>query len=118
MTYIQTSKHSMRTKKSSPLLITNGADEAMTYLNSSTYAVKAQDDGIVEEITDNYMVVKYKSPIPNTFVSDEKTSQYRMINLKETVKKNSDGGFFITIKLDSTLKKGSKFKKGDMIVKY
>lgn len=115
MTYIQTSKHSMRTKKSSPLLITNGADEAMPYLNSSTYAVKAQDDGIVEEITDNYMVVKYKSPIPNTFASDEKTSQYRMINLKETVKKNSDGGFFITIKLDSTLKKGSKFKKGDIL---
>lgn len=115
MTYIQTSKHSMRTKKSSPLLITNGADEAMPYLNSSTYAVKAQDDGTVEEITDNYMIVKYKNPIPNTFASDEKTSQYRMINLKETVKKNSDGGFFITIKLDSPLKKGSKFKKGDIL---
>lgn len=116
MTYIQTSKHSMRTKKSSPLLITNGADEAMPYLNSSTYAVKAQADGTVEEITDNYMIIKYKNPIPSdTHISDEKPSAYRMINLKETVKKNSDGGFFITIKLDTNLKKGSKFKSGDIL---
>lgn len=116
MTYIQTSKHSMRTKKSSPLLITNGADEAMPYLNSGTYAVKAQEDGVVDEITDDYMIIKYKTKVAD--VADNVTgtaSEYRMINLKETVKKNSDGGFFVTVKLDTKLKKGSKFKKGEII---
>lgn len=115
MTYIQTSKHSMRTKKSSPLLITNGADEAMPYLNSSTYAVKAQEDGTVDEIADDYMIIKYKRPVAETSSVSESESEYRMINLKETVKKNSDGGFFVTVKLDTKLKKGSKFKKGDII---
>ena len=114
MTYIQTSKHSMRTKKSTPLLITNGADEAMPYLNSSTYAVKAEEDGSVEEITDDYMIINYKNPVSNYDATGE-SSTHRMVNLKETVKKNSDGGFFVTVKLDTNLKKGSKFKKGDII---
>lgn len=104
MTYIQTSKHSMRTKKSSPLLITNGADEAMPYLNSATYAVKAAQDGTVEELVpDNYMLIKYKN------------GDHAAISLKETVKKNSDGGFYVTVKLDTDLKKGSKFKANDII---
>lgn len=116
MTYIQTSKHSMRTKKSSPLLITNGADEAMPYLNSGTYCVKAQEDGIVEELADDYMIIKYKTKVADTIDNVTATeSEYRMINLRETVKKNSDGGFFVTVKLDTKLKKGSKFKKGDII---
>ena len=116
MTYIQTSKHSMRTKKSSPLLITNGADEAMPYLNGPTYVTKAQEYGVVEEVTDDYMIIKYKTKVANSgnnITGD--ASEYRMINLKETVKKNSDGGFFVTVKLDTKLKKGSKFKKGDII---
>lgn len=110
MTYIQTSKHSMRTKKSAPLLITNGADEAMPYLNSGTYAVKAEFDGVVEEITDSYMLIKYTK-----YNSKNGESEYRMINLKETVKKNSDGGFFVTVTLNTNLKKGSKFKAGEII---
>ena len=38
MTFIQTSKHSMRTTKSMPLLVTNGADQAMPYMASDTFA--------------------------------------------------------------------------------
>lgn len=114
MTYIQTSKHSMRTKKSSPLLITNGADEAMPYLNSSTYVARAEEDGVVKELTNDYMLIEYKS---NVVRSDDPNngSKMRMINLKETVKKNSDGGFFVTVKLSTDLKLGSKFKKGDIL---
>lgn len=117
MTYIQSSKHSMRTKKSAPLLITNGADEAMPYMTSSTYSVKAEEDGKVIEVTDDYMIIEYKTEVAdggNASVTED-MSKFRMINLKETVKKNSDGGFFVTVKLDTELKVGKSFKKGDII---
>ena len=103
MTFIQTSKHGMRVKKSMPSLISNGADEALPYMTSDTFAFKAKDNGEITDKTDDYMIVTYK----------DGTSEY--INLKEEVKKNSDGGFFVTIKLDTDLKKGSKVKKGDIV---
>lgn len=113
MTFIQTSKHSMRTQKSMPLLITNGADEAMAHIASDTFAFKAKEDGEVIEIIDNsHMIVSYKKPVYNQ-EGQAFTSEY--VDLKEEVKKNSDGGFYITLKLDTDLKVGSKFKKGDII---
>lgn len=114
MTYIQTSKHAMRTKRSTPLLITNGADEAMPYLNSATYAVKSQDSGVVEKLTKDYMIIKYDRVQPSD-VPGEEGSAYRIISLKETVKKNSDGGFFVTVTLTTDLKEGQKFKKNEII---
>ena len=117
MTYIQSSKHSMRTKRSAPLLITNGADEAMPYMVSDTYAIKAEEDGKVIELTDDHMIIEYEREVAdggNNAVKED-VSKYRMINLQETVKKNSDGGFFITVKLDTELKNGKTFKKGDII---
>lgn len=114
MTYIQTSKHAMRTKRSTPLLITNGADEAMPYLNSATYAVKSQDSGVVEKLTKDYMIIKYDRVQPSD-VPGEEGSAYRIISLKETVKKNSDGGFFVTVTLTTDLKEGQKFNKNEII---
>lgn len=112
MTFIQTSKHSMRTKKSMPLLITNGADEAMPYISSDTFAYKAKDDGVVAEVNDEVMIVTYNKAIRT---DDNKTYLNEAIDLREEVKKNSDGGFYITLKLDTDLKPGDKFKKGDII---
>lgn len=112
MTFIQTSKHSMRTEKSSPLLVTNGADEAMPYIASDTFAYKAKENGVVTEITKDEMVVTYDAPV-NTEEGTSYSSE--IISLKDTVKKNSDGGFYITLKLDTDLKVGNKFKKGEII---
>lgn len=104
MNYIQTAKHSMPVEKSAPLLITNGADEAMKYMVSDTFAWRAKEDGVVEELVpDEYMIAKYKSGM----------SDY--ISIKEEVKKNSDGGFYVTIKLDTDYKKDQKFKAGDVL---
>lgn len=80
MTFVQSSKHSMRTKKQSPLLITNGADEALPYLCSDMFAFKAKLKGKVTEITKDYMIIEY---IDNT---------KDFIDLRENIKKNSDGG--------------------------
>lgn len=103
MTFIQTSKHGMRVKKSDPLLISNGADQALPYLTSNTFSFNAKEDGKVIEKTEDYMIVEYSDGTND------------LIDLRDRVKKNSNGGFFISIKLDSDLKVGSKFKKTDIL---
>jgi hypothetical protein len=103
MGFIQTSKHLMRVKGSDPMLVTTGGDQALPYLTSSSYAFKAKGDGKVTELTDEYMVVKYGE------------SWYDYIDLTETVRKNSNGGTYIVLKLDTDLKLGSSFKKDQIL---
>lgn len=107
MTFIQTSKHGMRTNSQDPLLVTNGADQALAYLTSDTFAHKTKWDAIVEEVNDDYMIIANKS----------NRSEKEFIDLREKVEKNSDGGFFITIKLDlaKNYKKGQTIKPGEII---
>lgn len=102
MTFIQSSKHGMRTEKQSPLLITNGADEALPYLCSDMFAFKAKENGKVLEVTKDYMTIEYKDGTKD------------FIDLRENVKKNSDGGVFEVLKLDTDLKVGSTIKKGEI----
>jgi len=105
MTFIQTAKHSMRTEESDPLLITNGADEAMPYLTIDKFAFKAKQDGTIKEVNDDFMIVEYK----------DGNKDY--INLKETVEKNSDAGFYVPLKLNKMkgLSAGKKIKAGDIL---
>ena len=105
MTYIQTSKHMMRTVESDPLLVTNGFDQVVPYMTSDKFAFKAKQDGTIEKITDDMIFIKY----------NDGTNDY--IDLKEKVEKNSDGGFYVPLKLDANkgIKEGSKVKKGDVV---
>lgn len=112
MTFIQTAKHSMRTKKSMPLLVTNGADEAMPYISSDTFAYKAKENGSVTVITKDYMIITYDKVV---YTDGNHSYLSECIDLKNEVKKNSDGGFYVNLKLDTDLKVGDKFKKGDII---
>ena len=107
MTFIQTSKHGMRTNSQDPLLVTNGADQALPYLTSDTFAHKTKWDAVVEEVNDDYMIIANKS----------NRNEKEFIDLREKVEKNSDGGFFITIKLDlaKNYKKGQTIKTGEII---
>ena len=107
MTFIQTSKHGMRTNSQDPLLVTNGADQALPYLTSDTFAHKTKWDAVVEEVNDDYMIIANKN----------NRIQKEFIDLREKVEKNSDGGFFITIKLDlaKNYKKGQTIKAGEII---
>ena len=107
MNFVQTSKHGMRCRKSDPLLITTGADEALPYLVSNKFAYKAKENGKVIEKTDEYIVIEYNNG------KDEPTYDY--INLTEQVEKNSSSGFFIVLKLDSDLKVGNRVKKGQIV---
>lgn len=105
MTFIQTSKHLVRTEDSDPLLVTNGSDEAMAYLTSDRFAYKAKQNGKVLELTDDYILLEY--------IDGSKD----FINLKETIEKNSDGGYFVPLKLDKidNLKVGSKIEANQIV---
>ena len=103
MNFVQTSKHNMRTTKSDPLLISNGADEALPYMISDTFAFKAKSNGAVEEITEDHMIITYADGTRD------------FVNLQETVEKNSSSGFYVAIKLDTDLKVGDKVKEGDIV---
>ena len=103
MTYIQTSKHYMRCKRSNPSLITTGADEALPYMISNIFAKKADKNGKVVEVDDDRMLIEYS----------DGTKDY--VDLEEHVEKNSSAGFYVTLKLDTDLKPGKTFKKGDVL---
>lgn len=105
MTFVQSSKHTMRTAISHPLLVTNGADEALPYMTSDTFAWKAKGKGKTVEKTDEYMIIEY----------DDKTIPSEFIDLREKVEKNSDGGFFMSIKLETDLKEGSTVKENQIV---
>lgn len=104
MTFIQTTRHEMKVKHSDPLLVTNGADQALPYLISDTFVHKAKYDGeIVELIPDEFMIIKHKHG----------GSEY--VDLSNKIEKNSSSGIYTNVKLDTDLKKGSKVKQGQII---
>lgn len=105
MTFIQTSKHLVKTEDSDPLLVTNGSDEAIPYLTSNRFAYKANKNGKVLELTDDYILLEYEDGSKD------------FINLQETIEKNSDGGYFVPLKLDKidNLKVGSKIEANQIV---
>ena len=109
MNFIQTSKHNMRTVHGDPLLITTGADEALPYLISNTFAYKSKAKGkVLELVPDKYMIIEYDKELPGGITRE-------FINLEESVQKNSSSGFYVTLKLDTDLKEGSRFKANQIL---
>ena len=105
MAFTQTAQHQMLVKKSMPMLLTTGADEALPYLTSNKFSYKFEGNrGKVKEITSDYMIIE-----------DLDTKQKEFIDLRETIRKNSDGGFYITTKLDPNVKIGQTLKKHDIV---
>lgn len=111
MTNIQTSKHNMRIKQAAPLLVSCGADKAIAYLTGDEFAFKAKAPGKVIRMNKDFMVVQYDYN-PHSHIKEKYTE---IVDLRENIKKNSDGGFYITVKLDTNLKTGSRFKTNDIL---
>lgn len=108
MTYIQTSKHSLRVTKSDPSLVSNGSEQVLPYLVSNIFCTKAPFDGKITEITDTYMILT-----ENTKNNKKPRSIY--VDLSEKVEKNSSSGFYVVIKQDTDLKVGKSVKEGDIL---
>lgn len=106
MSFIQTSKHQVRTEVNDPPLVVNGAEEAMPYITTDRFAFKAKQDGKVIEYKENdYAIIEYK----------DKTKDY--IDLNEEIEKNSDGGYYVPMKIDviKNFKVGKTFKANDIL---
>ena len=96
MGYIQFARHSMRVKRSSPNLVSTGMDEALPYITSNIFSYKFKGKrGKVLDVTDRWIIYQ-----------DLDTKEVNYVDLEEKVMKNSDGGFYVTVKLDANVKKG------------
>jgi len=107
MGFIQQSQHQMIVRGATPSLISMGTDEALPYLTSNKFSYKFKGKkGTIKEINENYIVVQ-----------DDDTKECDYIDLRETIQKNSDGGFYVVTKLDANkgLKVGSKVKFNDIL---
>ena len=103
MAAAQTAKHGTPVNISHPQLITTGAQEALPYLSSDMFAFKAKKNGKVTTITDEYMLIQY----------NDGSKDY--VDLSERTKKNSDGGFYISLQLTTNKKVGNSVKAGEII---
>jgi len=97
------------TIESDPPLITTGLDKTLAYTIGQTFAYKAPFDGKIVEIDEKsgLIVIEEKgNPKNRAFINS---------NVKST--KNSNGGFYITSKLDllTGYKIGSSFGKNDLL---
>lgn len=97
--------HAIPVLDQSPCLITNGFDSTIQYRTSNDFSYVAKQDGEVIDMDEsaNIMVIKYKDGSIHAIDLDEKTVQ------------NGGGGFFLQNKLDTTFKKGDKFKKDTIL---
>ena len=102
---IKQSRHVIPTKNSSPVLISNGYEEACRFHLSSEFVVNADDDGKVIKYDDDtkIMVVQYAS------------GKYKAIDLGHHIVKNGGGGFYLSNQLITDLKPGDSFKKDDVL---
>lgn len=95
--------HIVSTADSSPVLISNGADEVVAASVSDEFSVIAEEDGSVLEISQGYMIVQYKSGKKKAIPIDNRYSA------------NPGGGFYVNNKLQTTFNPKDTFKKGDIL---
>jgi hypothetical protein len=102
---VKQSRASVPVANASPVLMSNGSDEACAHYLSSDYVVEADQDGTVIEYDEKaqLMVVEYKD------------GSHRAVNLGKNIVKNGGGGFEISNHLITDLKVGDKFKAHEML---
>lgn len=108
MGFTQTKSHQMRVKSSSPNLITYGMDEALPYFTSNLFSHKFKGvKGKVLSVDEDFIVYEE--------VNENGEKSKHMINLQDQTLKNSDGGFYVTLKLKPAVKKGDTLKYNDIM---
>lgn len=108
MGFVQTTKHQIRVKSSSPNLITYGMDEALPYFTTNIFSYKFDGvKGKVLDISDDFIIYEK--------IDKDGNKTKNMVDISDKVMKNSDGGFYVTVKLKSKVKKGQILKKNDIL---
>lgn len=102
---VKQSKHIIPVEKSSPVLISNGAEQVIQYQLSKDFAVTAKQDGIIKEVNQSTGMV----------VMEYKDGSHDAFEINPRIVKNGAGGFYLANKLRFNMKQGDKFKKNDII---
>ena len=95
--------HIVPTAEAQPCLISNGIDELLPACLTDEFAVIADDDGVVLDTNEDYMIIQYNN------------GNKRAINIGHRQSFNSGSGFFVDNKLKSNFEKGDKFQKDDIL---
>lgn len=98
------SGHCVATTKSSPVLVSNGADRVLPYHVSKDWVFVAKENGVVKEINQEVglMIVQYEN------------GECEAVELKR-IAKNGAGGFNVSKRMNVNFKKGAKFNKNDIL---
>jgi hypothetical protein len=101
------SKHVIPVKKTDKLLIGNGSEKALPHILGNDFVHRAKQDGVVEMVDEKsgIMILKYKD------------GSHDSVDLSPAVARNGGGGFFISNTKVSDLKKGDRFKQGEILAK-
>lgn len=99
------SKHIVPIDKSSPVLVSNGAEKVIQYGLSRDFVVVAKDNGKVIEVDEaaGIMVIEYNN------------GTHEAIDLNVRTVKNAQSGMYLPNQLQTKLKLGDKVKKDDII---
>lgn len=97
--------HVTPVKRSSPSLVTNGAEQAVQYHLSKDWIFNAKEDGKVVELDEKtgLMIVQYKS------------GKADAISISSRIAKNGAGGFHLSKQMVPRYKLGDTFKKNDIL---
>lgn len=95
--------HIVSTAVAEPAIISNGADEIAAGSLSDEFAVVAQDDGKVIEVSDGYMIVQYAN------------GKKQAIEIQDRYHSNPSSGFYVNNKLVSNFLVNDQFKKNDIL---
>lgn len=106
---IKQSKHIVPIANASPVLISNGMEQALPYNLSTDYSIVAKEKGKVVEINEDtgIAIIEYDKP-----VNGEK---HQAIEISPRVVKNGGGGFYLVNQLKHKLKVGQRFDKNDIL---
>lgn len=96
--------HIIATDVAQPVLISNGIDEIVPSYLSEEFAYVAEDDGVVVDINDDYIIIQYK-----------KDNRKKAVNINHKYSFNTGSGFYVDNKLKTDLKVNDRFKKNEII---
>ena len=83
-------------------------DEALSYFTSNIFSYKFKGvKGKVLNVTDDFIIFEE--------VDKDGNKSKHSVDLREKTQKNSDGGFYVTVKLKPFVKKGQTLKYNDIL---
>jgi hypothetical protein len=102
---ITQAKHVVPIKHQTRPLVGNGSEKSLVHMIGSDFAFKADQDGVVAEMDDKLglMTIKYED------------GKVDVVDLSDAIANNRGGGFYIRNRKVTELKKGSRFKAGQVL---